>query len=191
MKLREAAKQSTKAVCADSVDMEKIRPSCGPQFSQNLYSWLRKIHGSFREMIRVYSGKADISLRSRSLYIGFIDSTGCFCGTKLYLVLSKGARKECFAYLHTSKMNLREIKGFWRRYEKIGCCAIDTKHIHSFIGDETRWHEHGDDRDCLWCGKHHQHKRRWTEKVKREEWISASKIRKTGIHAHAVHAGKR
>ena len=157
-------------------DLAAIKPSNGPQFSPNLYRWVRKQPEFIRDRLTVYRGKIDISAKkSDGLYIGRMDEDGWFIGTRLYSVLCFGGRKESYAYMpkHVRGLRLTEIKDLWKRYAAIGRCAVDQGHTGYFQGDETRWKVKGNIRHCLWCNQVSQRRETWTEThvEKHERWI--------------------
>jgi len=138
----------------------------GNRYSPNLAKWLRRnrrigLPGIF------FDGEG-------RRWIGWNDDEYFFHGSKLSRVLCDGARATVWAVPGAS--SFEEEPDFWRRYEVEGRCAIDAKHEMYFIGEETRWSTTGDTRECLWCGRHTQHLRRWTETINRERWEAASAI---------------
>jgi hypothetical protein len=157
-------------------DLTAIKPSKGPQFSPNLYRWMRWQPEFVRNAMKVFRGRVEIRSAKTCLYIGHLGDDGWFNGTKLMAVLCYGTRKERFAYMpqDVRALRLREVKGFWKRYFKIGRCAIDPKHTQYFTGEETRWHEHGSRRDCVWCNRFTQRKKTSFVKVKSVDWVAVS-----------------
>ena len=152
-------------IASRPVDLRAIEPRNGPQYSPNLYRWMKSISKDWRDVARVFTGSDGY------LFIGhcFDDN---FCGAKMNTVLCNGVKAMPFSY--PASVVSHEIHDFWPEYERIGRCAIDKEHTQYFIGDETRWKVEGETRHCLWCGNHTQHLKRWEEVVQHEKWESAS-----------------
>jgi hypothetical protein len=156
------------AVEALPVDLKAIAPASGPQFSPNLFKWLKASERRLR-FTRVYVDQ------DGGLWIGELDDD-CgdgpwLHGTRLMSVLCGGVKAERMAYCVPANFrSLTEVPDFWSRYAQQGRCAIDTKHDQFFVGDEARWDMRGDHRSCLWCGQVTQTLKRWTEAVERSQW---------------------
>lgn len=149
----------------NGLDLALIAPACGPQYSPNLYQWLRSQRNKRRAWaMRVYRQDND------TLWIGILDGRELI-GSRLMAVLCHGMKETTMAY---QGIDAVEVPGFWARYTATGRCAFDTDHSMHFINDESRWAVHGEARDCQWCGNHSQTFKRWTESVERERWEAAS-----------------
>ena len=157
----------TQADCfvGNGLDLTAINPRNGPQFSPNLYRFLKKRGSTWAKTCRVFRDTDNI------LWIGSLDD-GWLHGAWLMGVLCYGLREQVGAHPPGSLGDLREITDFWADYMRIGRCAIDPKHKRSFIGDETRWAVHGYERSCLWCGNAHQKLETWVEEVQHERWVA-------------------
>lgn len=131
--------------------------------SPNLARWLKR-HGK-RPLGRPNIFRDHDGVR----WIGWIDDTEWFIGTRLMRVLCDGSRATPFAYGKLAQ-SLKLEPNFWPRYSAIGRCAIDEAHRMSFIGDETRWQTDGEVRRCQWCGNCEQRLERWTETIERTRW---------------------
>ncbi len=143
----------------NGLDLAVINPRNGPQFSPNLYRFLKRKGQAWADACRVYRDADNI------LRIGLLDD-GWFHGAWLMGVLCYGTLEQVWAHPPGNLGYLQEITDFWADYMRIGRCAIDPEHIRSFIGDETRWAVHGDERSCLWCGNAHQKLRTRVEEVR-------------------------
>ena len=143
-----------------------INPRNGPQFSPNLYRFLKRRGQTWATTCRVYLDMDGI------LRIGLLLEDGCFHGAWLMGVLCYGPREQVWEHPPGSLGDLREITDFWADYMRIGRCAIDPAHKQSFIGDESRWAIHGNERSCLWCGNAHQRLEVWVEQVRHERWVA-------------------
>ncbi|MEY2335685.1 hypothetical protein [Acidithiobacillus ferrianus] len=150
----------------NGLDLAAIDPRNGPQFSPNLYRFLKGRGQTWATTCRVYLDMDGI------LRIGSLDD-GWLHGAWLMGVLCYGLREQVWAHLPGSLGDLREITDFWTDYMRNGRCAIDPEHKRSFIGDETRWAVHGDERSCLWCGDAHQKLETWVEEVRHERLVTA------------------
>lgn len=147
----------------NGLDVQAIHPRNGEKYSPNLYQWLSKRDDKMRAWAsRVYRS-ADKTWVS---WIGWISDDGEFFGNRLGNVLCHGLKAEVIC---VNNVELEEIPDFWARYTAVGRCAIDVDHTMSFIGDENRWKQTGDTRECQWCGAK-QRLDRWTETVEREAW---------------------
>lgn len=107
------------------------------------------------------------------LWIGRIDD-GDFIGSRLISILcgvTSASRIGCYPGVE-SLWKLKEVKGFWPRYLKVGRCAIDPKHEQGFIGDEKRYMKDGHMRICEWCGQV-QRSRIKREVIKHVVWVNA------------------
>jgi len=140
--------------------IELINPKNGDKYSANLYKYLKKYKRSKHD---VYRNSED-----SSLWIGYFDEHTFFIGAKMASVLCEGGKafRACFPPSFFTLPVL--ISDFWENYQKIGRCAIDSKHERCFIGGE-RWSKNGNVRTCLWCG-HVQYLKQWTETVERNAW---------------------
>ncbi|MCL4526433.1 MAG: hypothetical protein M1492_08060 [Gammaproteobacteria bacterium] len=158
---------NTREMCVteNGLDLAAINPSNGLQFSPNLYRFLRK-HGSTRAKTwRVFRDG------DNTLWVGLLDD-GWLHGARLMGILCYGAREQAWAHVPGSICDLHEVPQFWTDYMRIGRCAIDPEHRMSFIGDETRWSVHGNERSCLWCGNARQRLETWVEEVRHERWVT-------------------
>lgn len=154
------------------IDLDLIAPDKGDKYSPNLHKWLKKqMRSSFAsDGIRVYQRDGGLIYGNKKiLHIGYVFD-GALCGSRLYGVLTHGAKAEIFCYGRLAYFE--EIPDFWQRYIAIGRCAIDTEHKTQFDYSQGRWHEEGDARTCQWCGAV-QRRKRWTETVERECWEAA------------------
>lgn len=144
------------------LDVQAVHPKNGAKYSPNLHRWLTSPKRKHRARTsRVYR---DVE---GTLWIGRIDD-GSLIGARLYGVLCYGAKAESACWVNLR--GLVEVADFWPRYLAEGRCAIDPEHARYFVGDDTRWTQEGDTRECLWCGKARQVLARWTEAVERQEW---------------------
>lgn len=158
---------ATSLYVPNGLNLADIAPARGAKYSPNLHAFLSSRSGrSIARFGRVYADKTG------SLWLGFFDDTASFIGAKLSQVLCYGAKADSFSYC--GMRELREVEGFWTAYVQDGRCAIDREHKTYFLGDDTRWQTHGQERSCLWCGKHSQVLKRWTEtvQVEKEQWVS-------------------
>ena len=152
----------------NGLDLAAIDPRNGPQFSPNLYRFLKGRGQTWATTCRVYLDMDGI------LRIGSLDD-GWLHGARLMGVLCYGLREQVWAHPPGSLGDLREITDFWADYLRIGRCAIDPEHRRYFIGDETRWafSNDGHHRSCLWCGNAHQKLETWVEQeVQHERWVA-------------------
>lgn len=152
-------------IVENGLDLAAINPRNGPQFSPNLYRFLKRRGQAWADACRVYRDADNI------LWIGSLDD-GWLHGARLMGVLCYGPGEQVWAHLPGSLGGLQEVPQFWTDYMRIGRCAIDPEHKRSFIGDETRWAVHGDERSCLWCGNAHQKLETWVEEVRHERWVA-------------------
>ncbi len=116
----------------------------GPKYSPNLRAYLRKFRGIGHsiENWRVY--RRD----NRSLWIGLLGDFG-FAGSHLMQVVTTGARTGRAFDPAPARGEFKPIKTFWNRYERLGICAIDPKHVHY----HHRWgHLNDKRRVCMFCG---------------------------------------
>ncbi|MHB1630682.1 hypothetical protein [Acidithiobacillus sp.] len=150
----------------NGLDLAAINPRNGPQFSPNLYRFLKKRGPAWAGTCRVYRDADNI------LRIGLLDD-GWLHGAWLMGVLCYGPLERVWAHLPGSLGGLQEIPQFWTDYMRVGRCAIDPEHKMSFIGDESRWAVQGDERSCLWCGNAHQKLETWVEKARHDRWVAA------------------
>lgn len=158
--------------------IKQLAPAKSASFSPNLYRWMRaKAHfykgGGVLET--VYRVKPNTQLAKEygagTLLIGYPGDAGSdqgFAGVLLMSVLCQGVMAGSFYYLGMTPM-LEEVEGFWDTYLKIGRCAIDPAHQEHF--HSTRFREHDDGRECLWCG-HHQRKVITPRVVHDTTWVS-------------------
>jgi len=137
-------------------------PPNGTKHSPNLAKWLNAN--------RRAGGRPSVYRNIDGLrHIGWLEDDGWFSGARLWRVLGDGRRVKVFAFPPAHGPWFKEAD-FWDRYEAIGRCAIDEAHTRHFIGDDTRWREDGDTRECLWCGAHRQERHRWQQIIEREGW---------------------
>jgi hypothetical protein len=156
----------------NGLDLAVINPRNRPQFSPNLYKFLKTAGTARAGTYRVFRDADNV------LWIGSLDSEEhWFHGAQLMSVLCFGSEEQVWAHPPGKMNGLQEVTGFWWDYMHIGRCAIDTEHKKSFIGDETRWAftEDGNHRSCQWCGKVHQKMEAWIEEVPRERWVNSEK----------------
>lgn len=146
------------------IDLAKIHPNQGAKYSPNLHEFLRASRNKASlQYLRVYRDSKDV------LWLGYYFD-GDFIGTRLMQVLSYGKKATMFSY---SQPSMEEVVGFWDEYKAIGRCAVDKAHVIAFTGDETRWENHEDHRNCRWCGQVTQYKKTFTETITRERWVNA------------------
>lgn len=147
-------------------NLDAIKPTGPGKYSPNLYQWLKAQPRN--DLIRVFKDQ------DGTLWIGYFDDDnadgGWFTVVRLMSVLCMGRKATTGAYAARSDFKLHEIEDFWARYQEDGRCAIDPEHVRGFTGDETRWKEHGDTRECLWCGRRTEKLETWTETVLRKAW---------------------
>lgn len=155
-------------VLENGLDLAAIDPRNGPQFSPNLYKFLKKQGRVRASAYRVFRDADNV------LWIGSQDY-GWLHGARLMGVLCNGPLERVWAHVPSIgfRGGLREITSFWADYMRIGRCAIDPEHQKSFIGDEARWtvSDDGNHRSCRWCGNAHQKRETWVEQVQRERWV--------------------
>lgn len=146
-----------------TLDIKAVSPKAGPQFSPNLYAWLRKNHKT--EKAEVFRSKDGI------LYVGYMFD-GDLIGSGLASILGTGARAQVFSFGggREPKRTFRLVKSFWAKYMTLGRCHIDPKHTTSFI--DERWKEDKNRRTCLWCG-HVQKKVTRKKTVVVHSWVTA------------------
>ena len=152
-------------IIENGLDLAAIDPRNGPQFSPNLYRFLKGRGQTWATTCRVCLDMDGI------LRIGSLDD-GWLHGARLMGVLCYGLREQVWAHPPESLGGLQELPSFWTDYMRNGRCAIDSEHKKSFIGDESRWSVHGDERSCLWCGNAHQKLETWVEEVRHEQWVT-------------------
>lgn len=145
------------------------------KYSPNLWRFLNsKSSGiqSFLRRARVFRAK------NGELWIGCPDkmrggATGIFWGTRLLRILSqeRPSIRNC-EIVERPLFYMKEIVGFWRSYERIGRCAIDTSHETDFV-EGYRWsYEPGSEvRVCRWCKKCRQFKKRTEVIRERITWV--------------------
>ncbi|MEW9855894.1 hypothetical protein [Novosphingobium sp. M1R2S20] len=139
----------------------------GDKYSPNLRAWLTKQSARNRSLPLVYADKDGDKL------IGWIDEDQWFIGSRLNRVLGVGRKADVWCWTIPTS-SLTELDEFWQRYTVAGRCAIDTEHNGFFIGEQTRWRQAGDTRECLWCDGFWQVQVRWTECVARSRWEAAA-----------------
>lgn len=156
-------------------DLEAIKPdSKSSKYSPNLHKWLKSQRRP--DLIKVLTDTS-----SGVLIIGCVDNEygdgQWLHGTALMSVLRNGKKATCFAYPMGSRHAFVELPDFWERYKEDGRCAIDPNHERHFVGDESRWVNDGDTRECQWCGKRKERLETWVETVTRQGWkpVEASK----------------
>jgi len=136
-----------------------------PSHSPNLRRWLARNCKQWRKAPSVFKDLDGVR------WIGWIEDDTWFIGARLWRCLTVGGRATagCWEF---PVSDLTEEPDFWQRYEKLGRCAIDERHVTSFI-DKGRWAGDGDHQICTWCGSFERRKHRWQEVVDREEWRPA------------------
>lgn len=135
------------------------------KFSPYLHAYLKKLSPFLLPLQRVYKDNEG------TLYIGHLDEDNCFTGCRLYQVLCRGTKAQRGAYVdRTWTKSLKEDKSFWKKYAKIGRCAIDPEHQQHFVGDEARWDTTGKTRHCLWCGNCTQKRKDYIVREKHSKW---------------------
>lgn len=144
------------------MDLQRINPSKGARYSPNLHEWLTNPRKKHRPSTSLVYKDQD-----GTLWIGMLDGKD-LVGQKLAAVLCHGAQADSACWVNLR--GLAEVSGFWEDYARDGRCAIDRSHTTAFVGEETRWSVKESERECLWCGKHRQVLRRWSEVVTRERW---------------------
>jgi hypothetical protein len=146
----------------NGLDLATIQPSNGAKYSPNLHQFLASpANRTMARYARVYKDK------SGQRWLGYLDND-LLIGARLTQVLCNGRKTKHFGYVGLG--TLVEVPDFWRHYQADGRCAVDPEHKMYFIGDGTRWEGDEERRRCLWCGKAHQQRNRWTELVSRESW---------------------
>jgi len=151
----------------NELDLATIHPKKDEKFSPNLYRNLSRNAGIAR-FGRVYRDK------NNTLWLGYIDGND-FIGTKLMACLCD-SKCQTFCYnLHDIEIGtpLKEIKGFWKKYQKVGRCAIDPKHQISFQGE--RWETTGKTkktRSCKWCGNCTQKQKTFVVRETKTRWVN-------------------
>ena len=141
-------------------DFNAVSPEAGPQFSPNLYAWLRKNFKKRSEGPEVFRSEHG------ALYVGYMFD-GDFIGAALSGILYQGARTGLFSY---SGEKFTRIASFWPKYKKLGRCYLDPKHQDYYL--DKRWKEGPRRRTCLWCG-HVQKKVSVREVVVKTRWVAA------------------
>lgn len=135
----------------------------GERYSKNLRHWLRfRVSGrhSIDDLVVFKDGEG-------ILRIGYFFGED-FIGVRLLEVLAQGARAQLGDYGCPTEW--KKIRGFWRKYGKIGVCAIDTEHIHYI----KRWNTSGGRRICKYCGRE-ERLEKWIHEVKMEKWVKVKK----------------
>ncbi len=152
----------TQNVEQQPVDVDAIHPRNGSKYSPNLHAWLTLRERPCRARTsRVFTDKNGVH------YIGYLDD-GYLIGSNLIGVLCNGRKEQAWAFGFLGE--LTEIPDFWERYTAIGRCAIDPEHTMHFTDDKNRWKEGTIERECLWCGNHHQRLQHWVESVRKSAW---------------------
>lgn len=144
-------------------NVEDFNPKKSPKYSPSLYKWMKckEVQPLIVHGLKVYKDK-----ESR-LWIGNVHDE--FLGSSLLGVLCNGA-KEIIGWRYDLADQLTELPVFWEEYKQAGRCAIDPDHGEYFVGEESRWHQEGNVRHCLWCGKVTQQLHTWTETIQRQTW---------------------
>jgi hypothetical protein len=151
------------------IDVAKINPKNGNKFSPNLYKFIKA--KKCRLLYKIYKDARG------AFYIGTVDNDYgdgiWFTGTLLMRVLCLGRGADTYARA-IAKNDFVEVVDFWDDYYKYGRCAVDIDHTGSFMGDNGRWIQFGDKRECTWCGNFSQVLRRWTVEVEKSEWVTSA-----------------
>jgi hypothetical protein len=132
------------------------------RYSQNLGAWLRReIRNGFQpDSLEVREGN------DGRRYIGRVEPGALFfSGSNLANVLTRGGRAGRFAYMGGNEW--RPVRGFWKRYLRLGKCALDASHLWY----PERWCIREDNtRQCRFCGRQEIYRER--EVVQKVgEWI--------------------
>lgn len=128
--------------------LKDVSPEAGPQFSPNLFRWLRKNFRGQMEEVQVFRKETGLAPGHTHLYVGYLHD-GDFIGSALQTILGDGGRARLFCHPGVGH-TFEPVPNFWRRYVKIGRCHIDPKHKVYFV--DKRWEEGTRRRTCLWCG---------------------------------------
>ena len=140
-----------------TLDIQAISPKAGPQFSPNLYAWLKKhYYGKKARERRQVSPQVPEVFRTKEgvLYVGYVFD-GDLVGSRLNTILCSGTRAQvfCLGGGRSPKQTFKRIVNFWPKYTKLGRCHIDPKHTSHFIDKRwDRWGAGAKRRVCLWCG---------------------------------------
>lgn len=148
---------------APGVLLTSLSPANGPRYSPNLYKWLVK---------HAKRGQWVLRRHYRCDWLVMESEDGIVLGAKLWGILCNGVREKIWD-ITTDLAVVGEVdEGFWQQYLQNGRCAIDPKHCHWFIDDDSRWDVTADGqmRVCLWCGKHGQYLEHYQEPKTR--WVS-------------------
>lgn len=142
----------------------RTNPSLNPSYSPNLHKFIKKWARGNPDYWTPEVWKDDLG----ELWIGRMDPSVVsdakqgFIGLRMTPVLCNGARAERFWWPDKGPANMTKVEDFWSRYFLHGRCAIDEAHTRFFIGDDSRYSLHGNQRTCHWCGAKHT---RRTEQV--------------------------
>lgn len=154
--------------------LRSIAPPNHPKYSPNLHRWLKK-NARNRKPPGIFVGAGGVEGFDGHLFIGWLNTCGChpddLTGSRLWQVLGSGGRAIVGVWVGRGHF-VEQKPDFWGDYLRIGRCAVDPKHEHSFIGDETRFVEEGDVRTCTWCGAV-QRRERYEVVKHRERWVDA------------------
>lgn len=124
---------------SNNLKLESISPEISDKYSKNLYEFLKR-NKSHASLCHVYEEK------DGSLLLGWWDD-GSFIGNPIQHILT-GTSKSPYSYSFMNRSSVKEVRGFWSKYMKIGVCAIDIQH--QWYDD--RWDTKGKSRKCKWCG---------------------------------------
>ncbi len=148
------------------LDIAAINPVRSDKFSPNLYRYLNKRgHADQLLYARVYKGKAG------DQWLGFLDTRGFFIGNHLIRVLCAGVKQQLGDYPVTFTGPLKEVRGFWKHYQRFGRCAVDPAHQMCFVSNHARWRVDGNERACNWCGQV-QREHTWQDVVDKSQWLN-------------------
>lgn len=130
------------------IDLSAIDPKNGDKLSPNLHRFLR--HRRSWSMIQ-----RGTTYRSKdgALYFGFTDERD-FLGAQLMSILVKGARAQTYCFINGK--DFTPAPEVMAEYLRIGRCAFDPAHWHSFQNSEGRYVTKGNRRTCQWCGAIHR-----------------------------------
>lgn len=167
--VKAGARDHAQAQATNGSILAEINPKKGDRYSPNLHAYLKKISQHVVPLQRVYRDA------NGSIWLGWIDEEACFVGAHLNGVLCNGAEAQRVirgAYSGRDFVkSLKEVQGFWEKYEKSGWCAIDPEHKTPFVGD-TRWNTKGNTRTCLWCGQCKQKLEEYEVREIKTRWVS-------------------
>ena len=152
------------------MSLDAINPKVHPRYSPNLYRYLKHPTSAGLPMDVFKNPEGQ-------LWIGRIDAEGWFTGCRLAGVLVSGptARRDVLAH-PPNTFTLVKVPDFWKRYERLGRCAIYPDHDMAFLDSESRYVIKGKTRTCTWCGARHR-LHTWIEPVTREKWLPVEPAR--------------